>query len=381
MQLAIVVILGFLATVAFMATRVSVTLLALQSGASAFEVGALFAGFSLLQVTLGVWGGRWVDRAGLRLPGLVGGLLTLAGLAAVMISPGMASLAFCAAAAGSMMLYSVTGLAAVAGQLGDSTRRTANIAWFMFGNSAGLAVGPVLAGFGFDLLGTRAVFGLIALFPAGIVLILWRSGGQFRHTARAPTAGRTGMLQLALSPGVRPALIVSLFGPLIYEMFTYVVPVLGSAAGLSASQIGIVLGSSSAVSLLTRATLPRLARRLKEWTVAWATYLVGGSAFFMLAWSESMLPMLAIAMVIGVTHGVGNPILMSLYHASLPRERQAEMFGLRGVLGSSVLGCAPALVGALSAALGMTPVLGLVAAGTYALSGYAWRKAPTREPA
>ncbi len=378
MTLLLVVLLGFFGTVAFIGSRVAVSLLAIQTGSGPADIGLLFFLYSVAQVLLGVATGRWIDRVGLVLPGVVCALATMAGLGAVYAAPSWWTLVFCSIATGSMMMYCITGLNAAAGELGDPARRSASIAWYMFGNSAALGIGPVLTGFGVDLYGARAVFGLIALVPGILILCLWLGRARLVRPPRERPAAGEGAIALALSAPVRPALIVSLFGPLVYEMYTFFVPILGSAAGLSASQIGIALGTTAAVSVATRAVLPRIVRWLREWTVAWTTYLVSGSAFLALGWAASLPPLVVIATVIGVSHGIGNPVMMVLFHNSLPRDRQAEMYGLRGVLSTGALGGSPLIAGALSTVLGAIPVLGLVTGGCYVLAVYARRHGRAR---
>ncbi len=382
MALLQITLLGFTVTVAYMACRVALSLLALQSGESAMTVGVLFALFSVLQIGSGIHTGRWIDRAGLRLPGISFCLLTLASMGAVFLAPGLTTLALCAAATGSLMMYNLTGLSAVAGQIGGGARRSTNIAWYMLGNSAGLTVGPLFAGFGTDLIGAHRVFGVLMLLPVLIMLqlTLWRGRPARQQAVQDGTlhaAGGASTLALARSGAVFPALVVTLFGPSTYEIFTFAVPVLGVAAGLSASQIGIVLGSGSAMALSARVFLPALARRLNAWTVAWAAYATNGVGLVALACTEGMASMLAVGLVLGLAHGVANPTLMSLYHAALPRGREAEMFGFRGVMVAGVIGLLPLAVGAIGTLIGLPPVLAVVAAGGGVLSRYAWRHGAT----
>ena len=61
---------------------------------------------------------------------------------------------------------------------------------------------------------------------------------------------------------------------------SFLMPVHGSAIGLSASTIGIIMGSFSAASFLMRMILPPLARHFDHWQVIKGSLVMGGVVFY-----------------------------------------------------------------------------------------------------
>lgn len=374
MKLLLIVVFGTLMCATLIGSRVAVTLLAIQGGSSPFAVGVLFALHSLPPLFVGIAMGRWIDRAGVRHPLLVCGVLMTGALLLAMALPAYWSYALCALVVGGAYTFTNIGLNAVAAELGTTSERTANLAWFMLGNSAGFMVAPLLTGFGIDLLGPRATFALVAGFPVLMLLLVLGRGAWLDNVLRAAPSARGGrLLDFVLRRKVLPIVVLSVLAPTTFEIFMLVAPLIGSAAGLSASQIGVVLSSAAAIAFATRVALPALSRHVSEWTVAVALYACGGTLFLMLSLAGSMAWLLVVATVAGIAHGVGNPVLMSLFCSAAPPGRQGEMIGLRSMLGAGVHSALPVAVGALSTLLGMGPVLWMVGAGGYALSWYARR--------
>ena len=87
MTLAFVLPLNILLHLAYAGTRVTLSLFALNLGASAFTVGLLLSLLALLPMTFSVAVGRLIDRIGVRKPMLVGATALIAGILVAVISP------------------------------------------------------------------------------------------------------------------------------------------------------------------------------------------------------------------------------------------------------------------------------------------------------
>ena len=74
--------LALLAHIALGASRVSVTLAAIELGAPTFVIGMLLALYSFFPMLSAVLAGRWIDRDGTRVPMLLGFALLALGVAA-----------------------------------------------------------------------------------------------------------------------------------------------------------------------------------------------------------------------------------------------------------------------------------------------------------
>ena len=64
-----------------------------------------------------------------------------------------------------------------------------------------------------------------------------------------------------------------------WDLQNFMVPVHGTHAGLSASQIGIELGSFAAATFSVRLAMPWLSRQFSEWQVLTFTLFCAAAAF------------------------------------------------------------------------------------------------------
>jgi cyanate permease len=156
-------------------------------------------------------------------------------------------------------------------------------------------------------------------------------------------------------------LIVSGLISMAWDLQTFLVPVYGTSVGLSASQIGLVLGSFAAATFVIRLAMPRLARRFNEWQVLVFTLLTAATAFGLMPFFDSMLPMAAVTFLLGLGLGAAQPNVMSLLHARTPEGRVGEALGVRTTLmnGSHVV--LPLVFGAFGSVLGAGAAFWLIA--------------------
>jgi MFS family permease len=143
--------------------------------------------------------------------------------------------------------------------------------------------------------------------------------------------------------------------------------------GLSASEIGLVLGAFAVATFAVRLAMPLLSRRLREWQVLTFTLFTGSLAFLLMPWLGSPLPLAACAFLLGLGLGAAYPNVMSLLHAKSPPGRVGEALGLRHLImnGSHVL--LPLVFGAAGSVLGAHVVFLLMAAVLLA-AGFAARR-------
>jgi predicted MFS family arabinose efflux permease len=139
-------------------------------------------------------------------------------------------------------------------------------------------------------------------------------------------------------------------------LFTFVVPIHGSQIGLSATQIGMILGAFGAAIFVVRLVVPLLLHRVSEWQMLVVAMLSTGTTFFVFPLVHGMSLLLTLAFILGMGLGGAQPMIMSLLYSKAPAGRGAEAVGVRSlILNVSQTGM-PLLFGALGEALGMTPV-------------------------
>jgi len=154
-----------------------------------------------------------------------------------------------------------------------------------------------------------------------------------------------------------------------WDLFTFVMPIYGTAIGLTASTIGLILGSFAAATFAIRLALPWLSRHVRDWPLITATFAIACVAYALFPTVQTVPLLAAIAFMLGLGLGSTQPSIMSLIYATAPAGRAAEAVGVRTVVLNTSQTFLPLLFGAVGAALGMTPVF-LTMSG--ALAGGGW---------
>jgi MFS family permease len=125
---------------------------------------------------------------------------------------------------------------------------------------------------------------------------------------------------------------------------------------LSASSIGVVLGSFSAATFVIRGLLPAISRRLTAWPLLTVSLATAAAAFLLFPLFERAGPLMAVSFLLGLGLGMSQPMVMSLLHNAVPPGRVGEAIGVRMSLVNMSQIAMPLLFGALGTALGMVPV-------------------------
>ena len=361
--------------------RMAAPLLALQQGFSAAAVGVLLALFALTQVFLALPAGRFADRHGLRRPvrWSVGAAFTGAALAVAF--PVFPVLCFSA-----LMTGGATGAASIALQrhvgraASNPTQLKQVFSWLSIGPAVSNFIGPFTAGLLIDhaggtpgaLLGYQAAFALMAALP----LATWFWVRHTRELAPVlPLAGaeKQRAWDLLREPMMRRLMLVNWLLSSCWDVHTFVVPILGHERGLSASVIGTLLGAFAIAAAVIRMALPMLAAHLKEWVVVSAAMGITAVLFAVYPLMPSAMTMGLCSVLLGLTLGSVQPMIMSTLHQITPHHRHGEALGLRlmAINASSVV--MPLLFGTAGALIGVGGVFwivgGLVGAGARAAWG------------
>lgn len=337
--------------------RMAAPLMALRAGHSPLAVGLLMALFALAQVFLALPAGRFADRHGLKKPlKHAVQLATLgAGLAVAWPAFGM----LCVAA---LVCGAATGLAMIAlqrhvGQLASNATQLKQVfSWMAMGPSLSNFLGPFLAGLLIDAHGFRAAYLLLALLPSLAWFCVRGATEHVRASQTPPAAAAGSSWNLLQKPDFRRLMLVNWLLSSCWDVHTFMVPVLGHERGLSATAIGTILGAFALAATAIRVVLPWVASRLRE-SVVIGSAMLGTAVWFGLyplahaAWS-----MAALSVLLGLTLGSVQPMIMSLLHQITPSHRHGEALALRSMAinASSVL--MPMLFGSVGALLGVGAV-------------------------
>jgi predicted MFS family arabinose efflux permease len=356
-KLVVVIALTVLSHTGFVGSRVVVSLYAIHQEASPFTIGVLLSLYALVPMLLAVVAGRMIDRVGVMRPMAWSGVALTAGLALPFVWPSLDSLFVAATVIGTSFMFYHVALNQIVGSMGDPADRAVNFSWFALGFSVGGFCGPLIAGFAIDATSHRVAFLLLAAFPAaGVALLYWKRHGLPAGHGHSPAAGERNLMDLLREPRLRAAFIASALLAMGWDLYTFVMPIYGSRAGLSASTIGIVMGSFAAATFAVRLLMPALARRVREWSVVAAALAISGIAYSLFPFFERVGPLMALSFLLGIGLGCAQPMIMSLLYAASPPGRQGEVVGVRTTLLNASHTLLPLAFGALGAALGMGPV-------------------------
>lgn len=356
--------------------RMAAPLMALREGHSALAVGLLLSLFALTQVFLALPAGRYADRNGFKRP--VGFCVLFASVGAGLAVAFPIFPVLCLSA---LMTGGATGVASISLQrhVGRSAQNTTELkrmfSWLSIGPALSNFIGPLMAGLLIDLAGFRVAFFVLACMP----LMTW---WWVRHTVELPPvpvkagAGKGGAWDLLRDPMIRRLMLVNWLLSSCWDVHTFVVPVLGHERGLSASAIGAILGSFALAATAVRVALPLLAAHLHEWVVVTSAMLATAALFAFYPFMPNALSMGLCSVLLGISLGSVQPMIMSTLHQITPEARHGEALGFRlmAINASSVL--MPLLFGSAGAVMGVSLVFWTVGAAVAAGARSAWHLRP-----
>ena len=342
----------------FSGCRVNLSLTALDLGASPATVGAIASMLALLPMTFAVTAGRVIDRIGARGPMLLGALVELAALLLAWAVPRLEMLFAVATLAGSGFMLFHIAVNHATGALGTPADRTRNFSVLALGFSTANFIGPATTGFAIDHLGHRATFALLAASATLSLVLMALRPLRVAPAAHAAPAGRQRFTDLFRLPLLRRALLVSAALSMAWDMFTFLVPIYGSQIGLSASQIGLILGAFGAAIFTIRLVM-QVVRRIGEWQMLTIALLATGVMFFAFPLFAAPGVLMALAFVLGIGLGGAQPMIMSLVVTHAPPGRGGEAVGVRTLLLNGSQTGIPLVFGAL----GIAPAFWLMALG------------------
>lgn len=371
MTLGRIIVLSFLAHLALTSARLTGSLYALAHGASAFTVGVIVALFALVPMLLAVRAGRWIDAVGPRKPFVYGTAMMLGGtvLPALFayevadIAPLL--VASCLIGTGSLFVQMTS--QHLVGHRAEPGNRAAAFSWLALGFSTSALVGPVASGLLIDTVGHRATYGAMIAVVLAQCAVLWLHRHRLPHRHVVPAVVEAPpMFELFRHRAVRDVLVATALITMAWDLQSFLVPIHGTRAGLSAWEIGLALGAFSAATFAIRLAMPRLSRSFGEWQVLTFTLATATCAYVLMPLSTSLPPLAAVMFLLGLGLGAAQPNVMALLHERAPAGRVGEALGLRvAIINSSsvilplVYGAAGAVVGAAAAFWAMASVLGV----------------------
>lgn len=366
--------------------RVAAPLLMLRQGHAEWAVGLLLGLFAAAPVATSLHAGRMADRHGYHRPMRLavaltagGGLLAAAAIWLTSSAPvsGWAALdalrsgprsgAF-AVLCGAAMLCGIganVGLIVIqrsAGRLARSEIEITRVfSWLGLAPAVSNMIGPVVAGLVIDVAGFGSAF--LALSALPLISLWWMRKVPVAvcaaASARRPLSSAWGLLR---TPGLRRLLLVNWLLSSSWDLHAFLVPVLGHERGLSASAIGLILGTFAAAVASVRLLIPWIAQHLREVPVLGGAMLTTAFVFAIYPLAASALAMAACGAVLGVALGSVQPMIMTTLHRLTPQQRHGEALALRSMTINGASTLMPLLFGLVGSVLGAAPLFWMMGA-------------------
>lgn len=375
------ILVAVLTHMVFVSARMTASLYALANNASTFTVGVILALFSLVPMLISVRAGRWLDAVGPRRPTQIGTLLILGGsLLPSVFSYSAADLAPLLVAAtliGTGTTLTMLSIQQLIGERADPGRLAAIFSWFALGVSVSGFTGPVLSGMLIDAYGHRASFGAQVIIALLAVALMWfnRNLLPSRHS-RVKAPRPLHPFELFKNTELRHILIATALISMSWDLQSFIIPVYGTQVGLSASEIGFVLGCFALATFTIRLAMPWLSRHVTEWQVLTYTMFCAALAFTLFPMYSARSPLMAVAFLLGLGLGAAQPNVMSLVHSRSPQGRVGEVLGVRATIIHSSQVVLPLVFGAFGSVLGAAAMFWTMAAlvGSGGVGALWWRK-------
>jgi len=354
-------------------TRVAASLWVLRQGHGEMAVDLLLSLFALAPIVLALWAGRLADRHGFHRP--VGLGVCMAGVGALVAWGSMQlwAIALSGLLSGGAVAVAAVAIQREAGLMASGPSELKKVfSWVALGPALSNAIAPILTGVLIDHAGFRWAFALAVLLPP----LAWLVARQVpRHTPPPQTkaARERPAWELLKLQALRRLLFVNIILSACWDAHSFVVPVVGHGKGLSASSIGLVLGSFAVAATCVRLAIAHWGETLDELrALRWAM----GLAMLMLAvyaWLPGTPGLMFGSALLGLALGSVQPMVMSLLHQITPEHRHGEALGLRlmAINASSVV--MPMLFGTAGAVIGVAGVFWVVGATVGACARTAWR--------
>lgn len=357
--------------------RMAAPLDALRTGASPWNVGVLLALFAAAPVFLAMATGRMADRLGFHRPMRLATALAASGLLLALISTFatgtlrgilMAAAAVVAGAGANVGLIVVQRTGGAFAR--DPVERMRVFSWLGIAPSFSNVIGPVAAGVLIDHGGFAVAYGALLLLPMASLLAARAVSAEASPPVRVGPEPRA--LDLLALPGMKRLLFVNWLLSMCWDVHAFAVPILGFERGFSATTIGLVLACFTLSVTGVRVAIPALAHRLRESTVMQSAMLGTAVVFAVYPFATNPWMMGGCAVLLGITLGCVQPMMMSVLHHLTPDDRHGQALAFRSMTINAASTVMPLVFGAVGAAVGaasMFWVVGLMVGAGSRLAG------------
>lgn len=339
--------------IAYKGSKMLISLYAIDLGASPSTIGILYSLYSFFSLFLALYAGRVSDRLGARVPMLIGTLALGCGLVLPYLARGLVPLFISAGLIGSLYIFYTVSAQHLIGAFGAGHERTRNYATFSLGVALTALLGPTTTGFLIDSVGHQTTYLVLSLLPIGPIVFLLFYADNLPRLVEEKKAGGQRTIDLIRNPPLRRAFIAAGIIETGGELFTFYMPIYGHSIDLSASVIGMILGTYAVAVLMTRLVMSALVRRSSEEAVLWVSLAVAAGACVLFPFVHSVYMLAAISFVLGIGLGCCGPLSMVITYNRAPEGRSGEAMGLRQSFNKLTEVLVPLIFGSVGTAFGI----------------------------
>jgi MFS family permease len=370
-----VIVLMVLTHSAYGATRLALSLTALAWHLPTVVIGIVLSLISVVPMLVSIWVGRWLDKVGTFKPLLIGALGLLVGVALPRIWPSTIALFLSSAIMGTSFLLCHMSGQQMTGLISAGADRAKHFGWLAVGFSISGFAGPMIAGYVIDYLGHVEAFTAAALLvlTALLAILAFKTRLTYKtsnvaeivsESEIAPGLSRSG-LGLLRDPSLARLYLCVVLISSAWDTHQFLVPIHATKEGLSASQIGLVMGSFAVATLIVRLLLPKFVDKLSHWQLLAIVLFIAAFCFAVYPLLPGAIGMMLISFILGLGLGCGQPIVMASLYETAPKGQVGEAAGLRQSLINATQTVLPILFGSAGTILAaLTAVTGLVVSGS-----------------
>lgn len=318
---------------AYDAVRVAVSYRVLALGGDAVTVGLVASSFALLPMLFALHFGRIVDRTGSWRVLVTGTVLSAAAVALSAVAPSIAVIAVANTLMGLGQMMTLLGAQGFVMELTDRERHVNGFAMFTLAASLGQTVGTPIMGVLLENSrdGEMVQAGPALALMAGALVVALPFALSLPRLPRA-TTGRppaTSMTALVRRTGMAPSIFAALIVVTGFDLITAYMPVVGESVGLSALTVSLLVGLRSAASMVSRAAMPWVLRRVSQRAILIATPVVTTPAVVVLGLTGDPVVLALVLVLIGFFWGMNQPVTMNWVTAAAPAGDRAAALSLR----------------------------------------------------
>ncbi|MBQ8829434.1 MAG: MFS transporter [Burkholderiaceae bacterium] len=367
------ILYAVIGSTAFIMMRLSLSLDILSHGGGPKETGIFLAMTTICPTLLSIKYGKLIDRIGTRIPVSVCLCILLLGCILSILFPcedyGVSLVYVFASILGLGIMGVQLSARYLVGALSSKKNRMTNFAWLALGFSASGILAPLTSGYAIDHLGYSYTYFIASIFVAlSLLLFLFSDIPGNQSEKKISNKSTPSNEKRKLHPDLKRILTISAVISMAWDLQAFMLPVYGKFVGLSATQIGWLVGVFYVATLVVRFCIPIITKLLSEWKCLTFTLIIATICYFVIPFCSNYSLLLITVFILGLGLGISNPNILSILFSLADKDRVGEVIGIRTTIANGChfilplsYGTMIAVVGASGVFFSLATILGLTA--------------------